>query len=92
MNIELSAQEMREIGTFFKNCRIRAGITQKSLSNRLGYTTPQFVSNWERGKGAPSKEAMKVLVRVLSIQMSEFEKNVGNIVSKRFKANVYGLT
>ncbi len=30
--------------------RERAGLTQKDVSEALGYTTPQFISNVERGR------------------------------------------
>ena len=34
----------------WRRWRERAGLTQKEVSNALGYTTPQFVSNVERGR------------------------------------------
>jgi transcriptional regulator with XRE-family HTH domain len=34
----------------WKNLRERAGLTQKEVSDTLGYSTPQFISNVERGR------------------------------------------
>lgn len=39
----------KEIGTYLKDCRVTAGVTQAQLANKLGYSSPQFVSNCERG-------------------------------------------
>ena len=37
-------------GTQWKNLRERAGLTQREVSDALGYSTPQFISNVERGR------------------------------------------
>ncbi|MGE4132133.1 MAG: helix-turn-helix domain-containing protein [Bdellovibrionales bacterium] len=34
----------------WRKLRERAGLTQREVSEALGYTTPQFVSNVERGR------------------------------------------
>lgn len=34
----------------WKELRERVGLTQKEVSDALGYTTPQFISNVERGR------------------------------------------
>lgn len=39
-----------EIGYHWKNLRERAGMTQREVAEELGYTTPQFISNVERGR------------------------------------------
>jgi transcriptional regulator with XRE-family HTH domain len=36
------------VGTYIKQRRISMGLTQKQLSDKLGYSTPQFVSMMER--------------------------------------------
>ena len=45
MNLEL-------VGRFIQSCRKEAGMTQAELSERLN-TSPQSVSNWERGESLP---------------------------------------
>ena len=37
-------------GTQWKNYREKAGLTQREVSDVLGYSTPQFISNVERGR------------------------------------------
>jgi transcriptional regulator with XRE-family HTH domain len=34
----------------WKNLREKAGLTQREVSEALGYSTPQFISNVERGR------------------------------------------
>lgn len=34
----------------WKNLREKAGLTQREVSDSLGYSTPQFISNVERGR------------------------------------------
>ena len=36
-----------------KKMRLKAGLSQRDVSTALGYTSPQYVSNWERGKSHP---------------------------------------
>jgi transcriptional regulator with XRE-family HTH domain len=37
-------------GLQWKSLRERAGLTQRDVSDSLGYSTPQFISNVERGR------------------------------------------
>lgn len=53
-----------KLSDFLKSKRVAAGLTQRDVSNALGYSTPQFVSNWERGISQPPIET---LVRVSKI-------------------------
>lgn len=38
------------IAVRWRQLREKAGLTQKEVSDALGYTTPQFISNVERGR------------------------------------------
>ncbi len=37
-------------GQQWKQLREKAGLTQRAVSDALGYSTPQFISNVERGR------------------------------------------
>lgn len=41
-----------------KKLRIEAGLSQRDVANKLGYSTPQFISNWERGISRPPVSAL----------------------------------
>lgn len=38
---------------FLRDARVEAGFSQQDVAKRLGYASPQFVSNWERGLSSP---------------------------------------
>jgi transcriptional regulator with XRE-family HTH domain len=44
---------MKTLASFLKERRIAAGLSQIDVSRKLGYTSAQFVSNWERGIAKP---------------------------------------
>ena len=64
----------KALGNYLKIKREKAGVSQNKLAFRLGYTSPQFVSNWERGLAAPPPKALRKLVSVLSISERELLK------------------
>jgi transcriptional regulator with XRE-family HTH domain len=55
------------VGNFLKAAREKAGLTQQEVAVRMRYSTPQFVSNWERGLALPPIDALPRIVRVLRI-------------------------
>ncbi len=59
MNINL-----KQVGQFIQFCRKDQNMTQAELSERLN-TTPQAVSNWERGESLPDVANLLDLANVL---------------------------
>lgn len=49
------------LADFLKQKRIGAGLSQRDVADKLGYSTPQFISNWERGVSQPPISALKKL-------------------------------
>lgn len=66
--------EIREkiIGTFLREHRIKSGLTQGDVAKLLKYTTPQFVSNWERGVSQPPMDVLPQLSQRYGIDPDEF--------------------
>lgn len=60
------------LATFLKNKRKLSGMSQKDVSNRLGYTTAQFISNWERGVSSPPMNILKKLAEIYQVGLEEF--------------------
>lgn len=56
------------MGEFLRSHREAAGLTQSDVSHRLGYGSPQFISNWERGVSLPPLEVVPVLTRLYGIE------------------------
>ena len=52
------------LGKIFKTLRTKEGLTQRDVSSKMGYTTIQFVSNWERGLSAPPIKDLPKLAKL----------------------------
>lgn len=60
-----------KLANYLKEARIKAGLTQSDVSEALGYTTPQFVSNWERGVSQPPIDVLKKIARLYKVSDEE---------------------
>lgn len=56
---------------YLRKKRELAGLSQKQVAENLGYTTPQFISNWERGLSTPPIKTLKKLADMYSIPKEE---------------------
>lgn len=59
------------LGAFLKDRREKAKLTQKQVAEHLDYTTPQFISSWERGDREPP---INVIWRLASLYKISAEK------------------
>lgn len=67
---------MTEVGLYLKGIRKAKGITQGKVSSRLGYSTPQFISNTERGIAMPPLKTIRKVCKILKLnpmQMNELK-------------------
>ena len=58
------------LGSFIREKRIQAGLTQAALAEQLGYTS-QFVANWERDASAPPANRLFELIQILKVDEAE---------------------
>ncbi len=63
-----------------KVLREKAGLTQGQLSRKMGYTSPQFISNIERGLANLPPAKFKAASKVLGV-------TVQDLVNMRLKAD-----
>lgn len=63
-----------EIGRFFAKARKSRGMTQGELARRLGYSTPQCISNWERGLINPPVNSLRKLSKALDVNVNEIKR------------------
>jgi transcriptional regulator with XRE-family HTH domain len=54
-----------------RKARVAAGLSQKDVSDFLGYTTPQFVSNWERGLCSPPLATLKKICKLYNLDAED---------------------
>jgi transcriptional regulator with XRE-family HTH domain len=59
------------LSQYLQENRIKAGFTQKDISKKLGYTSPQFISNWERGVSQPPLNVIHKLIKLYGINQDE---------------------
>ena len=62
----------KKLGEYLRIKRVDAGLSQKQVADKLKYSTPQFVSNFERGLCAPPMKALRVLIRLYDLNAAEF--------------------
>jgi transcriptional regulator with XRE-family HTH domain len=55
----------KRFGRRIARMRHRAQLTQKDVGKQLGYSTAQFISNWERGISFPPDAKLPKLAKVL---------------------------
>jgi transcriptional regulator with XRE-family HTH domain len=60
------------IGMVIRRAREKRQMSQKELSERLGLTSSQFISNIERGLAAPPIHFFPVLHKLLGLSEEEF--------------------
>ena len=64
----------KSLGTYLRQKRMEANFTQAEVAEKMGYSTPQFISNFERGLCSPPLKNLKTLVRLYKIPTDELLK------------------
>lgn len=60
------------LGSYLKRKRMESGLAQIDVAEKLGYTTPQYISNFERGTCQPSLKILTRLADIYQIDIKEF--------------------
>lgn len=66
-----SKETFINLGKLLKDARIAKGLSQRDVSQELGYTSPQFISNIERGLCMPPLKQLKIMVDMYKLDPSE---------------------
>lgn len=61
----------KTLNDYLRQKRLDSGLSQLDVARVLGYSSPQFVSNWERGLVSPPLETIAVLVDLYKIPANE---------------------
>ncbi len=62
---------MRTLNDYLREKRLDSGLSQLDVARELGYASPQFVSNWERGLVSPPLETIGILIDLYKIPADE---------------------
>jgi transcriptional regulator with XRE-family HTH domain len=57
-----------KLGEFLRESRKRAGYSQVEFATKLGYESPQFISDWERGVYSPPMKKFLLICDLLFIK------------------------
>jgi transcriptional regulator with XRE-family HTH domain len=68
---KLEESLVREFGDYLKEKRVKANLSQAEVAEELGYSSPQFVSNFERGLCTPPLSALKQMLSLYNISKKE---------------------
>ena len=69
--MSLKSATHNSLGIYFRDKRIERGLTQGDVAGHLGYSSSQFVSNWERGLARPPVAAVKKLNKLLDLDVDK---------------------
>ncbi len=67
---------MRSLNEYLRQKRLDSGMSQLDVARVLGYSSPQFVSNWERGLVSPPLETIAVLIDLYKISSTEVVEKI----------------
>ena len=71
---------------YIKKSRVKAGLTQRQVASKLGYTSPQNVSNWERGLALVPMDSFVRLIKMYQIDKREaLDVYMNEVIEKKQK-------
>lgn len=73
---------------YLKNLRETQGLSQADIASQLGYTTSQFVSNWERGLSFPPIKDIKRLALFYKVDAEYLFTLVKDAMLARYAAQI----
>lgn len=82
MNAHLS------FGKYLQEARLTQNLSQKDVAEKLGYTSPQFISNWERDISFPPLTAVFVLSKIYSLNSDDIFNHLLKASLEQIRANM----
>lgn len=64
-------KDVKEFSKFLREAREKSGLTQSQVAEKLGYSTAQFVSNWERGQSYPPMKTLPTLAQLYKVNTDQ---------------------
>lgn len=88
MEIVTITKTTTKLGAWLKDKRIAAGLSQETVSKKFGYTSSQFISNWERGVSMPPPSKVDELAKLYSINATELLTMITDTAATKAKNTV----
>lgn len=67
----MKTKKLNILSNFLKEKRLAAGLSQSAVAKKLGYKSPQFVSNWERGLSDPPIQTLRKISVLYNVSLEE---------------------
>jgi transcriptional regulator with XRE-family HTH domain len=84
--------KFERLGSLIRDRRISKGMTQAELSAEFGYSSPQFISNWERGDCGPPLNILPKLAKILAITQKEIVQIILDETKREIESNFHPST
>jgi transcriptional regulator with XRE-family HTH domain len=81
--------KFKHLGSYLRDRRIDADISQTEIAKVLQYSHSQFVSNWERGLSAPPMKDLPRLIKLLKLNRETLVEMMVEDSRAEFEARVY---
>lgn len=78
-----------DLGRLLQRTRQANGLTQREVSLKLGYSSAQFISNFENGIASPPLKKLAVIIKMYGLKP---EPVIAKFLQGERKAIVAGLT
>ena len=79
-----------KLGKFLKDKRVKADLTQWDVANKLGYSSAQFISNFERGLCSPPLNQLKNIVDLYDLNPDELVDLMMEERQRLIEKSIYG--
>lgn len=83
-------KKKNSLSAFLKDKRVEAGLTQSEVAKKLGYSSPQFISNWERGLANPPVFILRDLTKMYKVPTEEMFSRLLEEVEADLHREFYG--
>lgn len=63
--------DLQQLGEFLRKHREKMGLTQGEVAEKIGYSSPQFISNIERGVSVTPLHTLAALIKMYKCNQNE---------------------
>ncbi len=79
---------LKKVGELLKGFRNKCGVTQQQVADKMKLSTPQYVSNIERGISPPSIEFLRQTSKLYGIPHGVIAASIGSEITNFYLAEL----
>lgn len=79
-----------DVGEYLQKARQKCGLSQREVADTLGYSSAQFISNFERGIAVPPLKKLRVLVKMYKLSVPELMDKILGAEKRLMEAALEG--